>query len=182
MSKKLNNLKVAILATNGFEPSELFHPKTVFEQANSKVSIISLESGEIESWSEDNWGETIPVDLTFDEADANNFDVLQLPGNIMNLDKLRMKKKALGFVKSFFADENPVGAICHSPWTLIKASVISDRTITSWETLKNDLQIADDKSVDSGLEMDHDSIVLPALNENVFGKFLNLDDLPIEFQ
>ncbi len=92
MDKKLNGKKVAILATNGFEQSELFEPKKALEDAGAEVSIISLEAGEIKGWNEKDWGKSIAVDLTVDEANAAEFDALQLPCGVMNPDKLRMNE------------------------------------------------------------------------------------------
>ena len=117
MDKKLDGIKVAILATDGFEQSELFEPKKALEEAGADVKIVSLEAGEIKGWNEKDWGEKIAVDLTVDEANADDFDALQLPGGVMNPDKLRMNEKAVSFIKAFFEAGKPVGAICHAPWT-----------------------------------------------------------------
>src|SRR6185369_17149664 len=92
---KLDGVRVAILATDGFEQSELFEPKKALEEAGAKVSIVSLKPGEIKGWNHTDWGETIEVDLTVDEAEAADFDALQLPGGVMNPDKLRMNEQAV---------------------------------------------------------------------------------------
>ena len=177
MNKKLDGKKVAILATNGFEQSELFEPKKALEEAGAEVSIISLESGEIKGWDEKDWGKSIAVDLTVNEADPNDFDALQLPGGVMNPDKLRMNKKAVSFVKSFFESGKPVAAICHAPWTLIEADVVKGRTITSWASLKTDLENAGAKWVDQEVVVDNGLVSsrnpddLPAFNKKMIEEF-----------
>ena len=177
MSNKLEGVKVAILAADGFEQSELFEPKKALENAGAAVSIISLESGEIKGWDEKDWGKTIAVDLTVDEAVADDFDALQLPGGVMNPDKLRMNEKAVAFVKSFFEAGKPVGAICHAPWTLIEAGVVEGKTMTSWASLKTDLENAGAKWIDQEVVTDNGLVTsrnpqdLPAFNEKIIEEF-----------
>lgn len=177
MENKLNNLKVAILATDGFEQSELFEPKKALEQAGAEVSIISLESGEIKGWDEKNWGDSIEVDLTIEDAKAEDFDALQLPGGVMNPDKLRMDKDAVQFIKSFFEAGKPVAAICHAPWTLIEADVVKGRTVTSWASLRKDLENAGAKWVDEEVVVDNGLVTsrnpqdLPAFNKKMIEEF-----------
>ena len=173
MSNKLEGKKVAILATNGFEQSELFEPKKALENEGAQVSIISLESGEIKGWDEKDWGESVKVDMTVDKADASDFDALQLPGGVMNPDKLRMNKDAVNFVKAFFDSGKPVAAICHAPWTLIEADVVNGKTLTSWESLRKDLENAGAKWVDEEVIVDNGLITsrnpddLPAFNRKM---------------
>lgn len=177
MDKKLKNIKVAILATDGFEQSELFEPKKALEDAGATVKIVSLESGDIKGWNEKDWGKTIKVDLTVDEANADDFDALQLPGGVMNPDKLRMNDTAVSFVKAFFTAGKPVAAICHAAWTLIEADVVNDRTVTSWESLRTDLENAGaewvDKEVvtDNGLVTSRNPGDLPAFNKKMIEEF-----------
>lgn len=177
MSNKLEGVKVAILATDGFEQSELFEPKKALENAGAKVSIVSLKDGEIKGWDEKNWGKTINVDLTVDEANAADFDALQLPGGVMNPDKLRMNEKAVAFVKAFFDAGKPVGAICHASWTLIEADVVKGKTMTSWASLKTDLENAGAKWVDQQVVTDNGLVTsrnpqdLPAFNEKIIEEF-----------
>lgn len=177
MNKKLEGKKVAILATDGFEQSELFEPKKALEEAGAEVSIVSLESGEIKGWNENNWGKTIAVDLTINEANAEDFDALQLPGGVMNPDKLRMNNKAVGFIKSFFDAEKPVAAICHAPWTLIEADVVKGKTITSWASLRTDLENAGAKWVDKEVVVDNGLVTsrnpddIPAFNQKMIEEF-----------
>lgn len=177
MTNKLEGLKVAILAADGFEQSELFEPKKALEEAGASVVVVSLKSGEIKGWNEKNWGDSIAVDLTVDEANAEDFDALQLPGGVMNPDKLRMSEKAVGFIKSFFDAGKPVAAICHAPWTLIEADVVRGRTVTSWASLRTDLENAGaewvDREVvtDNGLVTSRNPQDIPAFNRKMIEEF-----------
>ncbi|MBS1795059.1 MAG: type 1 glutamine amidotransferase [Acidobacteria bacterium] len=177
MNNKLEGLKVAILATEGFEQSELFEPKKALAEAGAEVRIVSLEKGSIRGWNHTDWGASIDVDLTVDEADADDFDALQLPGGVMNPDKLRMNPRAVEFVKAFFDAGKPVGAICHAPWTLIEAGVVRGKTLTSWASLKTDLENAGamwvDKEVvtDNGLVTSRQPDDLPAFNKKIIEEF-----------
>jgi protease I len=177
MNNKLDGVRVAILATDGFEQSELFEPKKALEEAGAQVSIVSLQPGEIKGWNHTNWGATIEVDLTVDEANADDFDALQLPGGVMNPDKLRINEKAVGFIKAFFDAGKPVGAICHAPWTLIEAGVVKGRTVTSWASLRTDLENAGAKWVDAEVVTDNGLVTsrkpddIPAFNEKIIEEF-----------
>ena len=177
MDKKLDGVKIAILATDGFEQSELFEPKKALESAGAEVKIISLKAGEIKGWDEKDWGDKIAVDQTVDEASADDFDALQLPGGVMNPDKLRMNEKAVSFVKAFFEAGKPVGAICHAAWTLIEADVVKGKTLTSWESLKTDLENAGAKWIDKEVVTDNGLVTsrnpddLPAFNEKIIEEF-----------
>jgi len=177
MSNKLDGVRVAILATDGFEQSELFEPKKALEEAGAEVSIVSLQTGEIKGWNHTNWGETIDVDLTVTEADADDFDALQLPGGVMNPDKLRMNEKAVAFVKAFYDAGKPIGAICHAPWTLIEADVVRGKTVTSWASLRKDLEnagavwIDEECVVDNGLVTSRKPDDIPAFNEKIIEEF-----------
>ncbi len=177
MSKKLEGKKVAILATDGFEQSELFEPKKALEEAGATVLIVSLKKGEIKGWNENNWGESIAVDLTVEEANSKDFDALQLPGGVMNPDKLRMNEKAVNLVKAFFDEGKPVAAICHAAWTLIEADVVKGKTITSWKSLKTDLENAGAKWVDREVVADKGLITsrnpqdIPAFNRKMIEEF-----------
>lgn len=177
MANKLEGLKVAILAADGFEQSELFEPKKALEQAGANVSVVSLESGEIKGWNEKNWGASVAVDLTVDEANAEDFDALQLPGGVMNPDKLRMNEKAVGFIKAFFDAGKPVAAICHAPWTLVEADVVRGKTVTSWASLRKDLENAGAKWVDEEVVTDNGLVTsrnpgdIPAFNRKMIEEF-----------
>ena len=137
MTQSLENKRVAILATNGFEQSELFHPLNALKDANVKVDIISLEKGSIKGWDEDNWGESIEVDLTLQEAKSEEYDALVLPGGLFNPDTLRTSDAAIAFIKDFFADEKqrPVAAVCHGAQSVndcVLSSPLSKKPHLMW--------------------------------------------------
>lgn len=177
MKNKLDGIKVAILATDGFEQSELFEPKKALDNVGAETQIVSLKSGEIKGWNEKDWGDSIAVDLTVDQANAENFDALVLPGGVMNPDKLRMNEKAVSFVKAFFDAGKPVGAICHAPWTLIEADVVKGKTLTSWSSLRTDLENAGAKWLDREVVTDNGLVTsrnpddIPAFNEKIIEEF-----------
>ena len=135
----LNEAKIAILATNGFEQSELFSPKKAMDEAGATTEVISLEAGEIRGWKHGEWGESVAVDKTIDEAKVDDYDGLILPGGVINPDKLRRSKAAVEFVRQFFAEHKPVAAICHGPQLLIDAGVLEGRRVTSFHSIKQDL-------------------------------------------
>lgn len=139
MGNDLNGKRVAILATNGFEQSELMEPKRMLEEAGAETVVVSPESGEIKGWKEKNWGDAIPVDQTVAESNEDEFDALMLPGGQMNPDTLRMNPEAVAFVRSFVESGKPVGAICHGPWLLAEAGVTDGLRMTSWPSIKTDL-------------------------------------------
>ena len=132
---ELKNLRVAILTENGFEQSELTSPKEAMEKAGVTVEIVSPQSKEVKAWDVDNWGITIPVDVTLDQAKPENYDGLMLPGGVFNPDKLRMNQKAVDFVKHFLQQGKPVAAICHGPQTLIETEMIEGKSAGRKETL-----------------------------------------------
>jgi protease I len=150
----LKNFRVAILATDGFEQSELMEPRQALLDAGAELKIVSLKAGQIKGWKHTNWGESIAVDLEVDRAKAEDFDALLLPGGVMNPDKLRMDKNAVAFVKKFGLAEKPIAAICHGPWTLIETGMLRGRTLTSWPSIKSDLINAGANWVDEEVVMD----------------------------
>ena len=151
---KLDGKRVAILATDGFEQSELFEPKKALEAAGAKVDIISLKLGQIKGWDDENWGQTIGVDRLVSEANAAEYNALMLPGGVMNPDTLRTEPSVQTFVRGFFERGLPVGAICHAPWTLINADVVDGRKLTSYHTLAQDLKNAGANWVDEAVVCD----------------------------
>ncbi len=148
MKLSLQGKKVAILATDGFEQAELTDPKKNLEDAGAKIDVISVKAGEIKGWDKTDWGKSVKVDKTLDQARASDYDILVLPGGQINPDKLRIEPKAVAFVKEFAESGKVVGAICHGPWTLIEAGVVKGRTMTSWPSLKTDLRNAGAEWVD----------------------------------
>ena len=173
METTLKGKKVAILATDGFEQSELAEPLKALESAGATAHIVSPKAGAIKGWKHTEWGDSFAVDATLDEADPRHYDALVLPGGVMNPDKLRRDPKVQQFVRSFFDEGKPVGAICHGPWTLIDAGVIKGRKVTSYETIQTDLKNAganwvdEEVVVDNGLVTSRKPDDLPAFNRKL---------------
>jgi protease I len=142
MLEKLAGKRVAILATDGFEQSELLEPLEALRQAGAEVIVVSLEPGQIQGMKHADKGDKVDVDLVIDQARETDFSGLVLPGGVANPDRLRTNAKAVSFVADFFHTGKPVGAICHGPWTLIEADVVRGRKMTSWPSLKTDLKNA----------------------------------------
>ncbi len=152
--KTLANKKVAILATDGFEQSELMQPKQRLEEAGAEVHIVSLEAGQIKGWDNDNWGDSIKVDKTLAEASSKDYNALVLPGGVINPDALRQEDSAVSFVREFFEQQKPVAAICHGPQLLIEADVVKDRKMTSFSSIRTDLKNAGANWVDQEVVTD----------------------------
>ncbi len=152
--KDLKSKRVAILATDGFEESELSMPRQALQNAGATVDIISDKSGHIKSWINGNWGKEYPVDQTLDQAIHSSYNALMLPGGVMNPDTLRRNGKAVSFVKSFFENHKPVGAICHAPWLLAEADVLKNRKVTSFNSIKRDIENAGANWVDEEVVVD----------------------------
>jgi len=143
MSKQnLKGKRVAILATDGVEEVELNEPRRALDAAGAETTLVSPKTGTIKGWQHDQWGGQIRVDLALDDAREEDFDALMLPGGVMNPDHLRVNGNAVEFVRSFFAAGKPVAAICHAPWLLVEAGVVRGKTLTSWPSLKTDIQNA----------------------------------------
>lgn len=162
--------RIAILATDGFEESELTSPKRALENEGWDTEIISLKTGKIKSWDKNNWGMEINVDKTVDQVSAKDYHALVLPGGVLNPDQLRINEDALVFVRDFFKQSKPVAAICHGPWTLINAEVVKGRTMTSYKSIKKDLENAGALWVDKEVVVDEAFVTsrtpddLPAFN------------------
>ena len=165
--------KVAILATNGFEESELKSPKEHLEQQGWTADIVSLKSGKIKSWADGNWGKEYDVNKTLDEVSSKDYHALVLPGGVINPDQLRRNEKAVAFVKDFFSESKPVAAICHGPQILVDAEVLEGRSMTSFSSIKKDLINAgavwtdEEVVVDSGLVTSRTPDDLPAFNKKM---------------
>jgi protease I len=154
-SARLRGKNVAILATDGFEQSELTEPKRLLEEAGAKVSVIAPGgASSIKGWDKKDWGKPVDVDVDLADAKANDYDALVLPGGVMNPDKLRLEPAAVQLIKSFGKSGKPIAAICHGPWTLIDAELVKGHKITSWPSLRTDLENAGAKWQDS--EVVHD--------------------------
>jgi protease I len=142
-SKSLSGKKIALLATDGFEYAELTEPKKMLEEAGAQVDVIAPgDAKEIKGWKISDWGGAVKVDRPLDQARPDDYQALLLPGGVINPDKLRMKEEAVSFVRAFGEANKPIAAICHGPWTLINAGQVKGHTMTSWPSLKQDLENA----------------------------------------
>jgi protease I len=174
---ELLNKKVAILAADGFEESELIKPKAALEEAGATVSVVSPAKETIQGMQHADKGATLDVDIPLDDAKPEEFDALMIPGGLMNPDQLRSTPKALDFVRAFFRAGKPVAAICHGPWVLIDAGVIAGRRVTSWPAIQSDLrnagaQWADEEVVvDNGLVTSRKPDDIPAFNRKMIEEF-----------
>jgi protease I len=174
---KLDGKRVAILVENGFEQSELAEPKKALEQAGAKTQVVSPVHGKVKGWKHTDWGEEVAVDVPLEKADAKDFDALLLPGGVMNPDKLRLHPKAIEFVRAFVQSGKPIAAICHGPWTLIDAGGVRGRKMTSWPTLRTDLENAGARWVDDQVVVDRGLVTsrkpddIPAFNAKMIELF-----------
>ena len=150
----LSRFKIAILATDGFEQSELVDPCRAFRKAGATVEIVSVKPGEIRGWQVKEWGDPVPVDRTIDAVKVEEFDALLLPGGQINPDLLRTDPRAVGFVRDFVESGKTVGAICHGPWMLVEADVLRGRKVTSYHSIKTDVKNAGAKWVDEQVVLD----------------------------
>ena len=150
----LKGKRVAILVAEGFEQSEMVEPRKALEQAGAETEIVSPAQDEVQGWNHFDKGDRFSVDVEVEEAKAEDYDALLLPGGVANPDQLRTNPHAVQFVKSFVESGKPVGVICHGPWTLIEAGVLKGRTLTSWPSLKTDLTNAGAKWVDQEVVAD----------------------------
>jgi len=177
MAKSLQGKRVAMLVENGFEQVELTEPRKALREAGAETEVVSPVQGTVKGWNFKDWGDEVPVDTPLDEADPDDYDALVLPGGVMNPDKLRMNPRAIQFVKSFFQSGKPVAVICHGPWTLIDAGVVSGRKITSYPSLANDLRNAGAEWVDQEVVVDHGLVSsrkpddLPAFTRKMIEEF-----------
>jgi protease I len=154
MKPSLKRKTVAILATDGVEQSELLEPRKALETAGIKTELVSLHSGSIKAWKDNNWGESIPVDKVVENADVQSYAALMLPGGVKNPDTLRSNPKAVEFVREFAQQGKPIAAICHGPWLLAEADILDGRTVTSWGSIKTDLTNAGARWIDSEVVSD----------------------------
>jgi protease I len=173
----LRGKRIAILVANGFEQVELTEPRKALDHAGATTQVVSPEEGKVKGWNMKEWGNEIPVDVQLDQANAQNFDALLLPGGVMNPDHLRMNPDAVSFVKDFTDAGKPVAAICHGPWTLIEAGAVEGHTMTSWPSLKTDLTNAgaqwEDREVirDGKLVTSRKPDDIPAFNREMIDMF-----------
>jgi len=170
---KFMEKRVAILATDGFEESELTSPKEAIEKAGFTAEIVSIKSGSIKSWDVDKWGKDFTVDKEVSKVSAKDYNALVLPGGVINPDNLRTNEDALVFIRDFFKQSKIVAAICHGPQSLINAEVVEGRTMTSYPSIKKDLENAGALWVDKEVVVDEGFVTsrtpddLPAFNDKL---------------
>ena len=170
---RLNGKKVAILVENGFEQAEMTEPRKALQDAGAGTNLVSPRNGEVQAFKHDQPGDSFPVDVPLDQANADDYDALVLPGGVANPDKLRINDKAVQFVRAFYDAGKPIAAICHAPWTLINAGVVEGLTITSWPSVSTDLKNAGanwvdrEVVVDNGLVSSRKPDDIPAFNRKM---------------
>jgi len=146
--------RIAILATDGFEQTELTGPRDGLIAAGFDVQVISPKSGSIKGWKHTQWGDSVPVDVELANATPDEYDALVLPGGQMNPDALRMQPAAVDFVRAFDTAGKPLAAICHGPWLLVEAGAAKGRDVTSWPSVRTDLENAGARWRDSEVVVD----------------------------
>jgi protease I len=178
VEQTLKGLNIAILATDGFEQSELMQPRDALNAAGATTRLVSPKAGAVRGWVHKDWADDpVAVDVALDQANADDFDALVLPGGVMNPDVLRTQPKAVAFVKAFFDAGKPVGAICHGPWTVIESGAARGRRMTSWPSLRTDIENAQAHWVDEEVVVDRNLVTsrkpddLPAFNRELIRLF-----------
>ena len=171
MADELKGKRIAILVANeGIEQIELTEPRTALEQAGAQVDLIAPEAGTVQAFDHLDKADTFPVDRTTQEASADDYDGLMLPGGVANPDTLRMHEDAVALVADFVNAGKPIAAICHAPWTLVQADAVRGRTLTSWPSLQTDIRNAGGTWVDQEVVVDEGLVTsrgpddLPAFN------------------
>lgn len=176
-SGELNGLRVAILATDGFEEAELVEPRKALDEAGAKTSVIAPRRGKIQGMKHDVKAGSVEVDLTFAEADADQFDAVLLPGGALNADALRMVEPARAFVRKIDSHRKPIAVICHGPWLLVSSGLTFERTLTSYFTIQDDIRNAGGIWVDQEAVQDRNWISsrkpddIPAFNRKIISVF-----------
>ena len=150
----ISDARILILATDGFENSELFDPRQSLIDAGATVHLAAPRSDPIQGEKQGKAGDTITPDMTLDDVDPGAYDALLLPGGVANPDKLRMEEKAVATVRDFADAQKPIAAICHGPWLLVEADVVRDRTVTGWPSVRTDLANAGGRVVDQAVATD----------------------------
>lgn len=151
---EIRKSRILIIATDGFEQSELTVPRDKLKQAGAEVHVASPSGRAIRGWKHTDWGESVDVDLKIAEAKPEQYDALVIPGGQINPDKLRVDNDAMGVVKSFLKDGKVVAAICHGPWLLVEADAVRGRSVTSFKSIKTDVINAGGKWVDKEVVAD----------------------------
>jgi deglycase len=177
VANELQGKRVAFLATDMVEQVELTEPWKAVQRAGATTELISLEEGEIQGFNHYDKGDTFPVDKTVEEARADDYDALVIPGGVGNPDTMRADENAVGLVRDFFEQGKPVGVICHGPWMLVEAGVVRGRKVTSWPSLQTDIRNAGGNWVDQEVVVDEGLVTsrkpddLPAFNAKIVEEF-----------
>jgi protease I len=177
VADKLQGKRVAFLATDMVEQVELTEPWKAVKEAGATPELVSLEEGEIQGFNHYDKADTFPVDRTVEEARADDYDALVIPGGVGNPDTMRMDENAVELVRRFFEQGKPVGVICHGPWMLVEAGVVRGRKVTSWPSLRTDIRNAggdwvdEEVVVDNGLVTSRKPDDLPAFNAKIVEEF-----------
>ncbi|HTB86213.1 MAG TPA: type 1 glutamine amidotransferase domain-containing protein [Candidatus Sulfotelmatobacter sp.] len=177
MHTDLEDKRVAILAMDGFEQSELEDTRAALEEAGADTYVISPTANSIKAWNKDGFGDIVAVDVRLADTSVDEFDALLLPGGVMNPDKLRTVPEAVDFVRAFFEAGKPVAAICHGPQMLIEAEVVHGRKMTSFHSIKTDLINAGALWTNENVVVDHGLITaqkpadIPAFNKKMIEEF-----------
>ena len=175
--KKLANMRVAVLASDGFEQVELEKPRKALEEAGAKTVVIAPKAGKIQGFDHHEKGDKVDVDMTLDKADPDEFDAVLLPGGALNADFLRAEKKAQEFVRSIDQAKKPIAVICHAPWLLVSAGLVKSRTITSYHTIQDDIRNAGGNWKDEEVIRDRNWVSsrqptdIPAFNREMISLF-----------
>jgi len=177
VADKLQGKRVAFLATDMVEQVELTEPWQAVKDEGATVELVSLEEGEIQGFNHYDKADTFKVDRTVEEARADDYDALVIPGGVGNPDTMRMDENAVQFVRDFFEQGKPVGVICHGPWMLVEAGVVRDRKVTSWPSLRTDIRNAGGNWVDQEVVVEDGLVTsrkpddLPAFNAKIVEEF-----------
>ena len=177
MADKLQGKRVAFLATDMVEQVELTEPWKAVQDEGATPELVSLEDGEIQGFNHYDKADTFKVDRTVEEASADDYDALVIPGGVGNPDTLRLDENAVEFTRQFFEQGKPVGVICHGPWMLVEAGVVRDRTVTSWPSLRTDIRNAGGNWVDQEVVVEDGLVTsrkpddLPAFNAKIVEEF-----------
>jgi protease I len=178
MDRVLDGKKIAILVEDGFEQVELTEPKRALQEAGAQAEIVTPgNKTKVKGWNHKEWGDQLNVDRPLDQANADDYDALLLPGGVMNPDKLRRTPEVLEFVRRFADAGKPIAAICHGPWTLIDAGIVRGRTMTSYESIQTDLKNAGANWVDREVVVDNGLVTsrkpgdIPAFNRKMIEEF-----------
>ena len=187
MATSLRGKKVAFLATDGVEQSELTGPWKALEAAGAEPELLSIKPGSIQMMQHDDKGDTFPVDKLVGDASSADYAALVLPGGVANPDRLRQDKKAVQFAREFAAGDKLVAAICHGPWLLVEADVVRGRTLTSWPSLQTDIRNAGGEWVDKEVVTDQKLVTsrkpadIPAFSAAIVREFSNrLDEAKVD--